>query len=170
MKHIPIFIIFTALTFPESLLCHAGEPAQPVLDRAARERIIAGANAAVHKHLTGAPNAGNEPLISKELWGEAISALKPLRVVNDRVNVFIVLKEDATTEEGLYVSNPISSYAPGLDKRFLEFEKVSDPGDHTFGSLYRCKLAKIKPAGAANATPPNRAGTKAPSSAPGSRR
>jgi hypothetical protein len=142
MKNILMFTLFTALTLPGSLLCHADEQAKPALDGVARERIVAGANQAIHKHITGGQNAGNEKLISKENWGEAISALKPLRVLNDRVNVFIVLKEDATTAEGVYVSIPISSYAPGVDKRFLQFEKMSEPDDKAFGVLYWCKLTK----------------------------
>jgi hypothetical protein len=67
-------------------------------------------------------------------------------VLNDRVNVFIVLKEDATTEEGLYVSIPCSSYMPGLDQRFLQLEKVSERGDSASGTLCRCKRTKAEPA------------------------
>jgi hypothetical protein len=148
MKHNLMFTLFTVLTLNGVLLCRAGEPPKPTLDQAARERIIAGANDAIHKHLTGVPNGGNEPLIRKENWGEAISALKPLRVLNDKVNVFIILKEDATTEEGLYVWILYSSYAPSMDKRFLQFEKMSEEGDKASGTLYRCKRAKAEPASA----------------------
>jgi hypothetical protein len=128
----------------------AGEQPKPVLDRSARERIVAAANQAVHRAMTAPEDArkGNE--IARKSWGEAIERLHPLRVLNDRVNVFIVLNEDATTASGLYVSIPISSYAPGSDKRFLRFEDLSKPGDKAFGRLYRCKLRKAEPAAAPN--------------------
>ncbi len=154
MKPLSMFTLTPVLTLLGSLVCGAGERARPSLDRVARERIVAGANQAIHKHFTGGTNAGNEKLIAKEIWGEAISALKPVRVLNDKVNVFIVLKEDATTEEGLYVSIPISSYAPGMDKRFLQFEKISERGDKAFGMLYWCRLAKVQPTAPPKEAPP----------------
>ena len=69
------------------------------------------------------------------------------------MNVFIVLKEDATTEEGLYVSNPISSYAPGVDDKFVRFEKLTQSGDASWGALYDCKLKKARAEGAKNGIP-----------------
>jgi hypothetical protein len=135
-----------------ALLSNAGDPPKPSLDRAARQAIISAANKAVHKHMTRDQRVPKGPEISKKLWGDAIARLKPLRVLNDRVNVFIVLEEDEEGQEGLYVSTPISSYAPGADERFLRFEKLSEAGDKAFGQLYRCKLRKSQPA-----TPPNAA-------------
>jgi hypothetical protein len=69
-----------------------------------------------------------------------------VRVVNDHVNVIIVLGGDATKEHGLYVSVPISSYAPGLDGRFAAFEKLSQPEDKAPGVLYRYRLRNAKAA------------------------
>lgn len=65
-----------------------------------------------------------------------------MRVVDDRVNVFIVMREDETSEEGFYVSVPISSYAPGQDERFLMFNALTEPGDNTFGQIYECRVRK----------------------------
>jgi hypothetical protein len=156
MKPILMFTLFTVLTLHGTLPGRAGEPAKPALDKAAREQIIAGANEAMHKHLTGGQNTGDAQLIGKEIWGEAITALKPLRVVNDQVNVFIVLKADATMEEGLYVSIPYSSHAARMDKRFLTFDKLSEPDDQAFGTLFWCKLPKVPSDGATNAAPAQR--------------
>ena len=130
------------IAFTTSLLSHAGEPPRPSLDRAAREAIITAANQAVQKHMKSAQEAQKRTEIAKESWGDSIARLKPLRVRDDRVNIFIVLKEDETAEEGLYVSYPISSYAPGMDRRFLLFKKLTQSGDRGFGEVYQCKLRK----------------------------
>ena len=156
MKSILMFTLLTALTLQGTVPGRADETAKPALDKAARERLITGANEAMRKHLTGGANGSGVMLIRKEDWGEAISALKPLRVLNDRINVFIVLKEDATTEEGLYVSIPYSSYAATMDKRFLIFEKMSEPDDQAFGTLFWCRRAKAQPDAATNAVPAQR--------------
>ena len=58
--------------------------------------------------------------IPKRLWGAAILRLKPLRVTDDRLHIRIVLLESDRFEEGLYVSNPISSYAPHPDEYRIE--------------------------------------------------
>jgi hypothetical protein len=66
------------------------------------------------------------------------------------MNVMIVLGEDVKQEHGLYVSVPISSYAPGYDGRFAVFEKLSQPQDQpqdkVLGVLYRYRLRTAKPA------------------------
>ena len=142
--------------FTTAILCHAGEPSRPSLDRAAREAIITAANQAFQKHVQSAQEARKGTEIAKESWGDSIAHLKPLRVRDDRANIFIVLKEDETTEEGLYVSIPISSYAPGMDKRFVLFETLTQPGDKAFGQLYYCKLRKAQPSEPPNAAPPHR--------------
>src|ERR1051326_4946039 len=87
-------------------------------------------------------HCGKGPEIAKALWADSIARLKPLRVRADFWhNVFIVLKEDETSEEGLYVRNTISSYLPGHDTRFLLFEKLTDSGDDIrLGEIYHCKL------------------------------
>ena len=115
----------------------------PILDKAAREAVVAAAFDAVHKHMISESRDKSDE-IAPDLWGEAIERLRPIRVLDDLVNVFIVLKEDATSEEGFYVEVPISSHAPGHDARFLLFEKMSEPDDKSFGEIYRCTMAKPK--------------------------
>jgi ribosomal protein L31E len=143
--------ITLAIGFATSLLSGAGETPRPRLDRTARESIIAAANQAIQKHMKVDRQERKGTEIAKALWGEAITRLKPLRVRDDKVNVFIVLQEDEATEAGLYVSIVFSSYAPGVDKRFVEFEKMSQPEDKAFGILYWCRLTKAQPTGCTNA-------------------
>jgi hypothetical protein len=56
----------------------------------------------------------------------------------------IVLQESTETEQGLYVRIPISSYAPGLDKRFATFEKLSKPEDKSLSELYRYTINRVQ--------------------------
>ncbi len=79
--------------------------------------------------------------IPPEFWGPSIKNLKPLRVLNDRVNIKIVLMERDGIEGGFYVNLSISSFHPE-DKSFLEFVKLSEPDEASFGILYRYKLAR----------------------------
>jgi hypothetical protein len=99
------------------------------------------ANRASHQHMVdrgkGPPN--NE--IAESSWGEAIAELKPLRVRFDRVNVAIVLREDENTEEGLYISVPISSFAP-REKDFLLWRKLTKEDDGSFGQLFLYKVTR----------------------------
>ncbi len=67
--------------------------------------------------------------------------LKPLKVVFDRVNLKMVFVDTDQQEAGLYVSIPISSYAPSV-REFAEFVKLGDAQDGTFGTLYRYRLTK----------------------------
>ncbi len=159
--------IMFVIAFTTSLLSNAGETPRPSLDRAAREAIIAAANQAIQRHMKGDQQERKGTEIAQAFWGDTIARLKPLRVRDDKVNVFIALKEDATTEEGLYVSLPISSYAPGVDRRFLVFEKLTQPGDKDFGALYRCKLRKAQ-GSPANRSQPTRSETNQTSPAAGS--
>lgn len=117
----------------------------PAPDKSEREAIIVAANQAIRTYLKGDPERRRGDEIPKESWGEAILRLKPLRVRDDRVNVAIVLREEGAVEEGLYVSIPISSYAPSVGDRFAFLEKLSQPDDRTFGTLYRYKLKKARP-------------------------
>jgi hypothetical protein len=112
----------------------------PKLGKSDREAIIAAANQAIHSHMKSDPAQRNGDEITKELWGDAILKLKPIQVRNDRVNVAIVLSKTDGAEKGLYVSIPISSYAPQLGDRFSVFKKLSEPDDKAFGSLYHYKL------------------------------
>ncbi len=137
--HTVIMIVFAAL-----MVGCEGKANYLSLKRTEREAIITAANQAVHKHMISIPSEQRTAEIPRSLWGKAIEQLHPLRVLNDRVNVFIVTQEDDTTEEGLYVSTIISSYAPGLDKRFLVFKKLTEPSDKSSGQLYQCKLKKLQ--------------------------
>ena len=113
------------------------------LGRAKRGAVIRAANAAIHSYLTSIPpeqRRGAE--IPRRYWGAAIRKLRPIRVYDDRANVAIVLSEDRKKEEGLYVTVPISTYAPGNDSRFTRFTPLTQPGDRFFGHLYRYVLAK----------------------------
>jgi len=50
--------------------------------------------------------------IPAKYWPDSIKALKPLKVYEHFLNVAIVLSIRNGIEEGIYVSNPISSYMP----------------------------------------------------------
>ncbi len=117
----------------------------PTPNKLDREAIVAAANQAIRTYLKGDPKLRRGDEIPEESWGEAILRLKPLRVRNDRVNVAIVLRYADGVEEGLYVSIPISSYAPMVGDRFTVLEKLSEPDDRTFGTLYRYKLKEARP-------------------------
>ena len=117
----------------------------PTPSKAEREAIVAAANQAIRTYLKGDPKLRRGDEIPRESWGEAILRLKPLRVRNDRVNVAIVLRDEDGVEEGLYVSIPISSYAPMVGDRFAVLEKLSETDDRTFGTLYRYKLKRARP-------------------------
>ncbi len=80
------------------------------------------------------------------LWGDTIKSLKPLRVVNDRANVKIVLDEKDGIESGFYVNLVISSYAPQADD-FLEFTTLSQRDDEVLGQVFRYKLESARGAG-----------------------
>ncbi len=84
---------------------------------------------------------GQSKEIPRVFWGPTIASLKPLRVVNDRVNIKIVLAERGGIEAGFYVNQPISSFAPPPNS-FLEFVQLSQPADKAFGTLYRYRLAQ----------------------------
>ena len=107
-----------------------------------RNAIIAAARSAIHRYMKIGPQGRRTNKIPQKFWGDPIIWLNPIRVLNDRVNVFIVLKEKELTSEGLYVSVPISSYAPNHEARFLQFQKLTQPEDKAFGELYRCEIKK----------------------------
>ena len=80
--------------------------------------------------------------VPEKFWGETIHSLKPVRVVNDRMNIKIVLHESGVIESGFYVTLPHSSFAPQAGD-FLEFAPLSQPDDKTFGEVYRYKLDTV---------------------------
>ena len=105
----------------------------PELDLAAREAIVKTAFQLLNSPRT---NEG----FDAASWGEPISALKPIRVRNDLMNVAIVLSEKDGVEEGLYVSIPISSYAAQVGDRFALMEQLSNDEDQSFGTLYHYRM------------------------------
>lgn len=107
-----------------------------------RIAITAGVAQAIQSYFRTDPKERKGDEIPEKLWGEAITKLKPMRVMNDRVNVVIVLQDNDEIEQGLYVSLAISSYAPNYDKRFTTFEKLSKPEDKPFNILYRYIIKK----------------------------
>ena len=127
-------------------------PVTPVVPRAPgptralsqqeRAAVVRDANRAIHQYLHGDVKVRKGDQIPRRFWGDAILHLRPVRVFSDSLNVAIVLREDDTAEQGLYVTVPISSYAPGQDRRFAAFERLSAPEDKSFGELYRYSIQK----------------------------
>lgn len=113
------------------------------LSPAERAGIIEESCKALHSLLQIAPSERDGNNVPKPFWGATIVRLKPLRVTNDRLHIRIVLLETDRYEEGLFVSNPISSYAP-LPNEFAELVKLGEPADRTFGTLYRYRSVKTK--------------------------
>jgi hypothetical protein len=125
----------------------SNNPARPTMpDLSAEERtaVIAAANETVRKFVQMDPQSRPNDEIPERIWSAALSRLKPMRVVGGLVNVRIVLKDDNDTEEGFYVLSPASSYWPGDDNRFALFEKLSQPRDKSFGSIYHYRIRKTK--------------------------
>ena len=112
------------------------------LSQEERVAIVKGAHHVLQQYVRMDAKERKGDEIPQRFWGEAILKLKPLRVLNDRVNVAIVLREDEQAEQGLYVVLPISSVTPGYGKRFTLWEKLSKPKDKSFGELYRYSIAK----------------------------
>lgn len=118
-----------------------GASTNSLLSHGGREAIIKAALTAVHKSVQVDVRERDEDKTPLRFWGEAIQKLRPLRVVNDRMNVMIVLTDDSHNEKGLYVGNPISSYGvPNF--RFAAFELLSKPEDKSFGWLSRYDTRK----------------------------
>jgi hypothetical protein len=63
--------------------------------------------------------------IPRELWGEALKELKPLRVYLHHVNVVAVLRAEGQTEEGIYICLPISSYVPTAGTDGFEYARLA---------------------------------------------
>jgi hypothetical protein len=165
-KTASMFVLIISLA--AALLANAGEPTIAPFDSATYDAIYTEAMQAVHKL-----QAQGE--IPKELWGEAITKLKPLRVQDYHGHVMIVLKEDETSEEGLFVSSPISSYNPVVGSSgFLVFETLFKPDDKPTGHkpvdvgfLSHYKSLKANLDDPANVKHPFRVETNSSSSATG---
>jgi serine/threonine protein kinase len=112
----------------------------PKIDQAEREAIVAAAKQAISKHLKAERKKGAPNEIGAAFWGEPISKLKPIRVRDDHRHVMIVLSVKDGIEEGLYVSNPVSSYAVTVGDRFALMTQLSTEKDRSFGLLYHYKL------------------------------
>lgn len=126
---------------PRATITRASVPAP--FSRAERRAIVESAITAVHKsvHLDAREQNGNK--IPRRLWGEAIRKLRPLRVINDRMNVMIVLTDDNRSESGIYVGNPLSSHlCPYTETTSAGYERLSKPEDRTFGHLSRYHARK----------------------------
>jgi hypothetical protein len=66
--------------------------------------------------------------IPPQCWTEPIKALKPVKLYNHLGNVAIVLQIRDGAEEGIYISNPISSYMPfiGVNQDGFEFMRKQE--------------------------------------------
>jgi hypothetical protein len=115
----------------------------PALNTRQRMDIAQAASKTLNRHARADVKARSDN-IPAALWDKKLAELKPLRIVNDRVNVRIVLFEEGGIEAGFYVNLPISSYLPNPED-FLEFLPLTEPGDRTFGQIYRYKAATLKP-------------------------
>jgi hypothetical protein len=82
-----------------------------------------------HKRYRDAVDAGKlapTAPIPQAMWDPAIEALRPIRVYTHRLNPVIVLNESGGGEEGIYLTNPISSYAPVDKDDGFEFTHEDD--------------------------------------------
>ena len=55
---------------------------------------------------------GTENEIPPEYWNDTLRSLNPVRVYHNRSNIFIALKRQDGIEEGVYIYQLISSFAP----------------------------------------------------------
>ncbi|MFN7140994.1 MAG: hypothetical protein ACK4UN_16815 [Limisphaerales bacterium] len=107
----------------------------PELTSAQRNLLASEAQQAFTRFVRRDPHTRGH-VIPQELWGPTIAALNPLRVVEDRVNIVLVMADNGKEESGFYISLVISSFIrPRTD--FIEFTSLSEPGDKTFGSISR---------------------------------
>lgn len=128
------------LQIPHGTTVNADGVVIPELSAAQRSALVSEASKAVGEYLQIDQKKREENEIPKKLWGPSIQSLKPLRVVEHRVNVKIVLAEGDGIESGFYVNIPISSYAP-QGGHFLELVQLSQPEDKAF-TLFRYKLVR----------------------------
>jgi hypothetical protein len=129
---------------PKAQADSSGEPLKLALSQEERSAIVKDANYAYRQYVGMDVKERKGDEIPQRFWGEAILKLKPVRVLNDRVNVAIVLRDDEHSEQGLYVNLPISSVAAGHGKKFVLWEKLSKPEDKSFGELYLYSIEKPK--------------------------
>jgi hypothetical protein len=121
--------------------CLAAHAENHELPSEKRQALVAEANKALNAYVKIELKDRDGDNIPKNLWGPAITALKPLRVVNDHLNVKIVMSDAKENETGFYVTISISSYRP-MPGTFAEFEPLSRPEDKTaiLGEVYRYRL------------------------------
>ncbi|MFN2136518.1 MAG: hypothetical protein ACK2UK_11225 [Candidatus Promineifilaceae bacterium] len=109
------------------------------LTQAAMEMVVA-------FNQSGGGAAADGPFIEvpPTLWAAEIMALDPLRVYWHLNNLAVVLSEDETIEEGLYIGVPISSYMPQENELVqfaaqadgsLRFTKVKQPGEQAVAPI-----------------------------------
>ena len=158
---LPSAIIYAAdePTATESAIRAAAKTSVPTLSGTERTAILNATRQALDQFVRLEPSERQGDEIPARFWGAALAGLKPLRVLKVRMDVMIVLQDDDVAEEGLYFNNPVSSpYAE--DKRLVVFEKLSQPEDTDWGTLWHYRLLKAK------AAPSSRAvGVSSPTSA-----
>ena len=128
------------LQFPFNTPVHDDRLAVPSISSKTRASLTKDAQATFSRFVRGDPSKRGDT-IPASMWGDTIKQLKPLRVINDRVNIKIVTAETEDIEAGFYVNLPISSYAP-QQSDFIEFVLLNQPTDVIFGGLYRFKAIK----------------------------
>ena len=119
---------------------HDDRLAVPTLSSRTRAAITKEAQETFGRFVRGDPTKRGTN-IPASMWGDTIKNLKPVRVVDDRVNIKIVTAETDDIDPGFYVNLPISSYAP-QQSDFLEFVLLNEPRDILFGGIYRFKALK----------------------------
>ena len=114
-----------------------GEFQAPKLDQTAREAIVAAAHQAIAQHFKARKAAVEE--IDAELWGEAITKLKPIRVRNERGHVSIALSVKDGVEEGLFVLDHDGAHVAvvrGQSALMMPLSTEMDRLSSRFGPLY----------------------------------
>jgi hypothetical protein len=114
-----------------------GELQAPKLDQAAREAIVAAAHQAISQHFKAKKAVVEE--IDAELWGEAITKLKPIRVRNERGHVSIALSVKDGIEEGLFVLDHDGAHIAEVRLQsplMMPLSTEMDRPSSNFGPLY----------------------------------
>ena len=114
----------------------------PIPDLTVKQRVdlVTEAHQAFRQLVTKENHASTN--IPPEFWGPTINSLKPLRVLNDRVNIQIVLTERDGIEAGFYVNLPLSSFIPENNK-YLEFVKLTESDDNRLACYIATSSRKL---------------------------
>jgi hypothetical protein len=139
----PQIVDLTRLSLPSGTEVRDARFPMPDLNPQLRSNIIQEAQQSYSRHVR-VPAKERTTDIPARTWGPTIASLKPVRLIDDRVNIRVVLFDGDGMEAGLFIQQPISSYAPDPDD-FLEFIPLNRPEDQTFGQIYRYKLVQSQP-------------------------